>query len=581
MPPEVIDFNRLDSVSKSFIDILMRIHIELVVHDDSIVSQTVRILDEYWPHAWSWIVALSNAFLSLDTSEPLTSAGTDTFDRFTRATSMVIFYPMFDPDIPPGETASSRLIPLLQSYPGIFSLIPELWLCTSKMDLRDQCSVYVSQLPTRGADGDGNRTLECPLFSSMERPEAFIKPIIHEITDRSGSFGALRDTLALLNPFLMSAVSSNVLAHFIRRDAIRWVTLLIERIASSAPMFYPGQFLSYYTDKIKARAQVIVESIRFLDHCISKDVFFALQILDRATLLSMFKAKALLVGNAHEQLTSPLPPTCTLVYQFAQLIKTLIGVCLHRPVLVRLVHWIRKIEGLEMDTMDAEAAELCRSFLDVWDTLKKDVSRRRVVKNTRSSEPIHNRPMCDNLDCPDPLGRELTSKLLRCTGCKSRVYCSRKCQKVAWGRDNHKKACLQTRELARAGAHHRLPTFYDYAFIRDQIGADLKLPDLGERIRIARSPPRLAGSDPKHEERMRPGNNTIIWLDYSEHPVSITTYSIDETRARLDECVTESGSSYLMDTDVLGLEFGGVSVVAMVPWYRVGKKSYPMVVGLK
>ncbi|KAK1225181.1 hypothetical protein PQX77_011861 [Marasmius sp. AFHP31] len=571
----------------------MRIHIDLIINDDSIVSQTVRTLDEYWPHAWSWIVALSNAFLSLDTSEPLTSAGIDAFDRFTRATSIIIIYPMFTPDIPPEETASSRLVPLLQSYPGIFSLIPELWLCTSKMDLRNQCSVYVRALsrlidPCRstGCPREVQTAMVAGLSNALSShrwngPEAFIKPIIHEITDRSGSFGGLRDTLALLNPFLMSAVSSNVLAHFIRRDAIRWVTLLIDRIASSAPAFLPGQSLSYSTDKMSVRAQVIVESVRFLDHCISKDVFFAIQILDCATLLSMFKAKVLLIGNAHEHLTSSLPSSCTLVYQFTQLTKTLIGVCLHRPVLVRLARWITKIEGLEMDTMDGEAADLCRSFLDVWDTLKRDVSRRRVVKNIPSSELTYNRPMCDNLDCPDPSGRELTSKFLRCTGCKSRVYCSRKCQKVAWGRDDHKEACLQTRELARAGAHHRLPAFYDYAFIREQIGADLKSPDLGERIRNARSPPRLADSEPEHEERFRPENNTIAWLDYSEHPVSITTYSIDETRTKLSECITEYGGSYLMDTDVLGPESGGISVVVMVPWYRIGKKSYPMVVGVK
>ncbi|KAL0565012.1 hypothetical protein V5O48_017019 [Marasmius crinis-equi] len=395
-----------------------------------------------------------------------------------------------------------------------------------------------------------------------DMPDAFIKTIIHQLDHlSSGSYRTLCYDVGFVNCFLRAPeLRSAPLRSFIARDAIRWVGALLQRTVSSSS---PTALLEI---DLRAQIRVVIECLTFFSFCISADALFAIQVVDTGVLLSIFKARHLLI---HDAINSPHDDT--IASQSLRLFSTSAKISIYRSILIRLVPWVNRIQRRRMDVFDNQGVSVCQSVQKSWEHLKNVVSQRRARKKQAETLLVieAEQQICENHECSNG-GVVPVSSYYRCSDCKSHVYCSRTC--YTSGRKAHKGVCAEIGRQIREGYFARLPRTLDFVFMRDQFLSDLH--NLNARISRLFS-----------EWAVKNTKAPIVWIDYNDFPFALEAQSIEDSTKRLNELgwkdPTACGLRFHMDSEVLGVHAGGISAVAVVPGMNSPEgKTFPLVVGI-
>ncbi|KAL0565013.1 hypothetical protein V5O48_017020 [Marasmius crinis-equi] len=534
-PPNEINFNCLDDQCLSILESLeLATGLLATSSKEATVRQTINILKKHWPRVWVWLAALSKAFLK---TSRLTSLGQETCLRLTQVAKTVFTYPMHAvATARPGEIPETKLKPLLDSTPEILALAAELWLCASAHDLGGSAEAYLHvvgrMLDAQGMVPHPKTGMSYDSYSgrvmkelvnavhwqrgSWDVPGTLIKTIIRQLDHLSSeSFRTVYYAVAFVNCLLREPqMGSLPLSKLISHDAIRWVGAFLRRTVSDS---VPATLVEIDSTP---RTRVVVECLVFFSFCLAADALFAIQVVETGVLFSIFKARDLLI---HDAIINSPNDSHTIACESLLLFSALSKFSIYRPVLVRLVPWVNRVQSRRIDTFDDRGLVVCQSFLTSWDRLKELVSLRRSRKNQVETRAIRSKQkICENQE----IGRQI-----------------------------------------REGYFSRLPRALDFIFIKDQFVSDLY--HLNDWIT-------------QHFKSWSSKTTTIpiIWIDYNGFPLIPQAQSLEDSTKRLDELGWTDPATYAMgfrmESEVLGVQRGCISAVAVVP----GMKKLPLVIGI-
>ncbi|KAJ7244681.1 hypothetical protein C8J57DRAFT_1363641 [Mycena rebaudengoi] len=173
---------------------------------------------------------------------------------------------------------------------------------------------------------------------------------------------------------------------------------------------------------------------------------------------------------------------------------------------------VMKEEQEEVDSHVAESTVVHTWLREDWMSLLLLMHLRSTIANMPKAVRGRGHVACDCVACPK-IARK--AELLRCTGCLYVYYCSKTCQKEAWG--VHRPMCKlkkHANKSAGSAGTHLLFSAQDTQFIREMVGTDasLHLPHL-QKLAQRKFPD-------------EPGENFIICLDYTNPQYPAGTCSL-------------------------------------------------------
>ncbi|KAL0564962.1 hypothetical protein V5O48_017069 [Marasmius crinis-equi] len=452
------------------------------------------------------------------------------------------------------------LAPLLRSTPEIFAVTFELWLYASEMDHPSAGSLLTSA----GVLFDGHTGLEIAhkrcftgkVLVELDKvlrkkrrdiPTIFMRSLTRGMCTPQPDYLSLSYHVLIPNALLRSTDTLK-LSDFNAKDAIRRISKLF------------GKLLSNQRDvsKFEERDEVIIlfaiECLHYIECSVMSDAYFFIPALDEGILLSFMKAKDPLIDDYRP---NP-PPTTTLSFHFTFICNLLLERILFRPILIRLVHWFKRIDKAGLDRLNDSRFDPnpLNLFRKAWNILKEDAYRRSSL---RDPDRVRAFMMCEYPKCPrkeDPSHEKPASHpLMRCSGCQSFVYCSRECQKNDW-RNGHREKCLIVQKHIRGGKYPRIPGHFDLLFARKQLIADYDA-RIDQITQLRR--------DLKVSKPHRGKVHLVAWFDYSsELPFELTVHSPEEHTQRLRKLTL--GARYLNSS---------TPAIGVIPW----RGNEPMLVG--
>ncbi|KAL0572338.1 hypothetical protein V5O48_009628 [Marasmius crinis-equi] len=558
-PPEKIDLNDLDSRCEGILEALAVVSNSLATRDVR-TPGVARALDKHWPRVWDWILVFSRA--AIGNPHALSDRGILAAECLTISVTNLFIYPTF---LPGFERREETLIPLIKVAPAILGLTTELWLWTTEIfeDVNPSIpqhlmhSSYLLLLNYNSISMDpGLEALKTDIenhLSCVIRDErwdiglVFVKGIIRETgQDPIYQGKAPHEHIVYLNT-LIAYPRPLVLGKLIRNDVIRWVLLLMERYISLPARAWATISTVH---EVESKVELTALCLSFIRCCIDVDVYFSLQALDEGLLLTVFKAASLL----QNKVSSPTienrngPDTHTesaldmLVSHLVGLFRFLTSTAPHYPILVRLVCWIRKLKKLGFDNDDDRAFSGYAEIRDSWRTLKGEVSRRHALMyETGRFQSI--------LICGDK-------------------------QKRAWKSD-HKAICDRLNEGIRDGSWARRPSYFDLAFMRQQVISDMESVKAEEIDQVLDA--YYQDSTTPSAEASKAEAEGIVWIDYAVWPPKLTVRSVKESCQLVVEYREEYAARLFMDeTESLD----GLEAIATVPWLGSQTNRFSIVLGI-
>ncbi|KAK1234611.1 hypothetical protein PQX77_002187 [Marasmius sp. AFHP31] len=178
---------------------------------------------------------------------------------------------------------------------------------------------------------------------------------------------------------------------------------------------------------------------------------------------------------------------------------------MHRPVLIRLVRSIKKVQRLDLEGAFEKYPYLLRSWITTRDEALQRNAIMKMDEESGSGRPWTS--LCEAVECHEK-GKtpDYSPSLKRCAGCLSAVYCSRECQRKAW--KHHRQQCEQKRSCIQMGGFPGA-TPLDHAFVQQRLRHDYK--SNGEHI-FALKQARKVDHPDEDESRI------ITIMDYTNAP---------------------------------------------------------------
>ncbi|KAJ8075708.1 hypothetical protein PM082_021338 [Marasmius tenuissimus] len=578
-PPTKIDFDDLDPEAKNVFTSLEKITDALLDRiDTGTASTTVRQLDRYWACVWHWIRAFSRSLI--DGPLPITPEGVANARYFTCVVSLLVVYPTCSSTF--RGTLRGELKPIINSTPEILALMTELWLYAREAEpgktaesLLHACNLFletcIQEAPSnvRRLQGKVFEKLEAVLKPRhLELPLAFVSALVSEAS-RPGETKILtiQETLTYINILVSSKLLTLQDLH--ARDAIRWATILFHRVVTSSD-FQPGGEDSRHMHPAyaKERIQCVLEYMSLFHNFFARDVFYSIPALDEGILISVWRAKSLVIEDSK---TGRTTTPSSITFHFSFLFKALTANSLHRSILVRVIRSLKKIKDMGLDRLeDGDNSGICKHFKKWWSVIQSEVTKRQRFGYLSSScEPSLINQICHNKECPRAPTGKRRIPLLRCSACLSAVYCSKGCQRDDW-KSRHESFCREFQRNIRAGSFPRVPSQFEKTFMQFQVGLDLRLPSLE-----AQAVQEITKYQKQHPDRNR---QPIIWIDYMVVPPKVTVKSPEESSRLLDNVVKHHFHEHAMHVKAIGYDYGGCSVIAQVFWR--GVRESPLYVGL-
>ncbi|KAL0573705.1 hypothetical protein V5O48_008248 [Marasmius crinis-equi] len=556
-PPRRPHPDKLDQKSERALLGLVELAEEL--HTTITPTPPIRSLTEEWESkVWPWILTWSRSIL--DNAYPTTVEGNDAVEMFLTAVPVLLVYPTLNPNVKYNRDATLRSVRrLLDSTPEILAVATEMWFCASEIGLSpmDVDTIATSagllldshtfesctrdrSLTDLKITGKVGQFFERVLKSERwDIARVLVGGIPHALSQRStmvltiGARLTFMTTLMYLPNPPHNSDSQPHARDFTSQGGVRWTTAILARLSS--PSWSDPQDPNFVF-----AADCVRKSLVFIFWASYHDTYAMVSALEQGLLVYIFKLREIMLNDT---------------------ILDLISLhLLHRPVWIRVVKSIRKIQKLGLQT-EVDAPQL---YNDKWNLLKSEAMRRyALVKNL--DRP---RRLCGNPDCPRGLVQLDTdhySSYFRCSGCKIETYCSRECQKSAW-RAHHRYECEKARERMKSGDGWSIPTL-EHRFVEHHIANDIK----EHRDQILELYQEYLTAHP--EDTAAP----VIVLNYSKVPVKTTAISLPEARHLLSDLDSQPKSLFEYGAQPReGSKFKWPLGLSSVPYGRVGKTDRPL-----
>ncbi|KAK1230924.1 hypothetical protein PQX77_005955 [Marasmius sp. AFHP31] len=569
-PPSKLDFDRFDTKISHVFETLDKAANALVYSPTSALP-AVRSLDKHWSSVWPWMRALARALI--DNPLPSTPKGVVYAQQFPAIASVILIYPIYNSACSESGELQGELDPIVKSAPDVLALTIELWLYAQEMDLGratdallHACGLFLQThtpfmtLNNRKIEGKVLESLETMVRSSQTRwnpVKSFVKGLQQEASRHELKFNTIRYTFMYMN---MLTSSTDILSVHVLcvEGGIRWACTLLDRLSSC---YRPGggkDSLAYFDEK----AQCMVEFMAFFHKFIFIDAYFALPMLDGGVLVSVLKAKDLLIEDSKSGAAST---SIGVAFQFSSWLKFLTLTCLHRPMFVRVVRSFKKIKAMGLST-DDDYFDICGAFKPSWLDLQEEVSKRRsgITPSIENCAPIR---VCGNpqisatnrLDCyaVQDASRRYIVHIMINTSEVSTVICTPPSPDAKLNLVFHER---------KAGLCPRKPGQLEAAFMRQQFLTEFHTPPM--KASVIQAFRRFTS------EHLFDTKQPVIWGDYTTLLLSVEAVSVEESERRLSG---EKGAQ-IMDSEVVGPESGGLAAIAKVTWRRQGQQT--MLVGV-
>ncbi|KAL0577415.1 hypothetical protein V5O48_004581 [Marasmius crinis-equi] len=501
---------------------------------------TAQAVTQNWSSIWPWIVAISKGIVG----RPSVVFSEGVITKFLANLPTLLIYPAALPHSNPRE----ELEFLLESTPEILAFATEMWLYTSQ---------------DAGLAGSNIAESFCNIAGVLleshtnNQPSDFSARMLGDVAQEFQRI--LRDTRWDFPGILMTEIIQGLRRRRVRvatlRSRIIFLTILIKSKLSSPTYSRPTPDNFNFDDA----ATCVAECIKFVFLAAETDAYALIPALESGLLVSILKAKDLIIEDSKRRPSSE----AGVVFVCALLFNACLERLLHRPILIRVVRSIRKVQAAGLDS--DEGWNAVRALKLIWNGLRDEALRRyAALRDGGSAATDTLYPICGHSRCVnDDVRFNLNyPRFLRCTGCKSEVYCSVQCQKAAW--KTHKQACNLWRSKIRAG---ELPrgniSGLDGAVMRYQAAVDYR--SNSERINALIE--QYAAEHPEDD------NEGVIQMDYSRFPLEITVQSLLDSKNRIRRAMDGIKAATTGDPD--DLDRGPGLALVVVPARSNGAESMP------
>ncbi|KAL0068281.1 hypothetical protein AAF712_004668 [Marasmius tenuissimus] len=529
-PPSRIDPCNLDYASRKAAEAFRQTAVDL--HHYHVVNATIGAMTRNWSRIWPWIKAFSKGTLDAPSSAISKNGITITF---LETLPLLLTYPVRSPHC---TNLHDDLESILNSTPEVLAVATEMWLYSHEAGL---ANTEIAESLSNASDillethmkhdkalsirMKGKVWVELERALNQPRwdiPHFLMAQIVHFAGKPRIDCVGLRSALLFMNALPKSASNSTMFGFnsFLAKDGIQWLCKIYARLSSptySQPVPTNTQF-----DHV---AVCLLQCLAFIYHAVYSNAYSLIPALDDGLLVSIFKTQEILLEDTRRTRGT----TCDSVIMGCCLILDLIATRLvHRSILVWVLHSIRRVQALDLDSddyMDRFAGDNER-FRILWSTVKQEAWRRqkRAMNPSGTFAPL----ACGYSECVnDDLGSDLMHPKLRwCAGCKSDVYCSKICQKAAWG--THKVTCVEFQALIRSGELLRGHiSRFDWLFLRHQVVEDY----LSNKEKVKEASERYDAENPGDDLWNR---QVVLRMEYSTQPVGFIVESAEDARECMD-----------------------------------------------
>ncbi|KAK1219260.1 hypothetical protein PQX77_018026 [Marasmius sp. AFHP31] len=557
-PPSRIDPYNLDYASRKAAEAFRQTAVDLLHYH--LVDATIGALTRNWSRVWPWIKVYSKGVLDTPSSAASKNA---TIIAFLESLPLLLTYPARSPHC---TNPHDVLEPILKSTPEILAVATEMWLYSHEAGLAD---TEIAELLSNVSDillkthtqhdkallihVKGEVWVELERVLNQPRwdiPHFLVTQIVRFAGMPRIDCVGLGSVLCFMNALSNSASDSTMfrLGSFLAKDGIRWLCKIYARLSSptySRPVPTNTQF-----DHV---AVCLLQCLAFICHAAHWNAYSLIPALDGGLLVSMFKAQDLLLEDIRRRGT-----TYHSVIVGCVVILNLTATCLvHRPILVRVLQSIRKVQALDLDSddhMDRFAGHNER-FRILWSTIKQEAQRRQECAMVPLD--VFGVLACGHSECANnDVGSDfMHPRLLRCAGCKSNVYCSKICQKAAWG--THKGTCIKLRAMIKSGRLIRgFVSRFESLFLRYQVIEDY----LSNPKKVKEACEQYGADNPGDDLSNR---QVAIRMEYSTQPVGFIVDSAEDARKRVETHAKE-GCPIVGTEETLGGDLA--AIIASVPF---------------
>ncbi|KAJ7657245.1 hypothetical protein DFH06DRAFT_1197743 [Mycena polygramma] len=227
---------------------------------------------------------------------------------------------------------------------------------------------------------------------------------------------------------------------------------------------------------------------------------------------------------------------------------------------------------LEVAELEKDAVFVQSKLFTNWTRFRSLVEERLGVLNAfeAAEEPFPK--ACDNLMCGHISGRR---DFLRCSGCQSAYYCSKKCQKQDW-LDGHRKLCTPNRLLCLSEAFTVAAEFSEFTVSASDANTDLSIRErlfLRTLVQADYGYGSPNGADMMEVRFMNqnPGVNFFTLFDYTSGAAYIAVHAVADADALglgeqwVEEAARAARSGGRLRLHLLRVVEGGVSRCWLVP----------------
>ncbi|KAL0567621.1 hypothetical protein V5O48_014373 [Marasmius crinis-equi] len=394
-PSETINYDNLDRRTNKVFSTLNDIVKDLLdMTDDNVSIAAARVLDKNWSLVWPWMVALARAMV--DNPLPLSSEGFKAIREFTTLASAILSY-LTHTSVTRFKEVRNELMLFIEATPGILAILIELWLRLGELDLGEDATSSLLNaiglfLQTLTKDQEvTHRRLPLKVRDDLAQvlsttrtkiPRTILTGIAQRLSLSNPDFSQLRFLAMLFNILLVSFPRYFRIREFAPAEvAIRWVSLILQKLTFRSSKSSVSQ-----NQSSTAEALCSIECLHFFVTYITQNVYLAIPALDEGLLLHVFKLQNLVFRHLLPVLHKPFSSTCPVAH-VELLFGSLADIAVHRPIMVRLVRWIRKIKTLGLDDWIKKLAEANHPVAKKWTLLVDETCKRGSISRNFMCDP--------------------------------------------------------------------------------------------------------------------------------------------------------------------------------------------------
>ncbi|KAL0068226.1 hypothetical protein AAF712_004611 [Marasmius tenuissimus] len=565
--PTTINFDELEYHTGQVISTLYDVKDALLgVGDLALAAAAFRALEQNWPLIWRWMVVLTKGILK--DPAPSTPSGLANARKFVEMSSILLVYSTHNSTRGDAENTDA-LLRLSQSHPKILVHATELWLRVSELQLGDDVvgplmhviGLFLETLVKSG--GESGRILKgepkdkLEIFfttTNFDLTGTLLKGIALEASRSAPDFNTLRHHFMYINILTLSFSPALLeLRASARMGILPRISLTIKSLSRRRFQPFDPQKQSNY-----AKYLCLLECLQLLTVTILANAYLAIPLLDGGLLLHIFQLKDVVVEHVRHALSHP--GLCNPAFVTTRLFACLKQRAVHRPLMVRLVSSIRKVQKLGLDNWDnplfAPDAPF-HSLREQWDDLAVEVTFRNASISAKLTWEAYR--SCGNREV-SVVNNHYLEQRVSINPETFAVYEYRyvfyrvlstlwRMRKVAW-RAYHKSKCQDVQVKVRAEGRWlpRCPGHFELRLLRFHFAFDY-----GELFMTK-------ARELCEEYWGKHGALPVIWVDYDKYPPAIEAASNAEFRAKMTvmKSIPERGG--IDDLD------GTLLVCALIPW---------------